>query len=34
MNAMEDDYKQVEMTRFLGISDSAVSKIVVAMGKK
>ena len=34
INALEDDYKQVEVARFLSISDSAVSKVVVAMSKK
>ena len=30
INAIEDDYKQVEIARFLGISDSAVSKVVMS----
>jgi len=28
------DYKQVEVARYLGISDSAVSKVFLAMNKK
>lgn len=34
LNALEDDYKQVEVARYLGISDSAVYKVVVAMSGK
>ena len=33
INAIKDDYKQVEIARFLTISSSAVSKVVVAMNK-
>ena len=34
VNAIADDYKQVEVARFLGISDSAVSKVFLAVSKK
>jgi len=34
INAIEDDYKQVEVAKYLGISGSAISKVVVAMSKK
>jgi len=34
INAIEDDYKQVEVARYLGISDSAVSKIFLALNEK
>ena len=34
INAIEDGYKQVEVARFLSISDSAVSKVVMAMNEK
>jgi len=34
INAIEDDYKQVEVARYLNISDSAVSKVFLIMSKK
>lgn len=34
INAIEDDYKQVEVARYLGISGSAISKVLIAMSKK
>jgi len=34
INAIEDDYKQVEVARYLGISDSAVSKIFLTLNEK
>ena len=34
INAIEDDYKQVEVAKYLGTSGSAISKVVVAMSKK
>ena len=34
LNAIEDDYKQVEVAKYLGISDSAVSKVFLAMSRK
>ena len=34
INAIEDDYKQVEVAKYLGISGSAISKVLVAMSKK
>ena len=34
INAIEDDYKQVEVARYLGISDSAISKIFLTLNEK
>ncbi len=34
INAIEDDYKQVEVARYLDISDSAISKVFLAVNKK
>jgi predicted transcriptional regulator len=34
VDAIEDDYKQVEVAKYLGISDSAVSKVFLAVSRK
>jgi predicted transcriptional regulator len=34
LTAIEDGYKQVEVAWYLGISDSAVSKIFLTLNKK
>jgi len=34
LTAIEDDYKQVEVARYLGINDSTVSKIFLTLNEK
>jgi hypothetical protein len=34
VNAIEDDYKQVEVAKYLGIGDLAISKVFLAVSGK